>query len=154
MDYSFITLGSTTIKERVLEDIEGLFEIAETKKIIPIFLLIGPLFLDITSIQSLILELSIENFQKELDENYEIVSSLVQDKRHLLYKQCNESDGLFDFDESRKVNVIFDPDEAYLSLLCIETPKTEKEKKNPEYIILKYKDGEILPELQNIFEDQ
>lgn len=160
MDYSFCSLGSLETRDRILDDIDGLFQIAKEKNLIPNFLTVGPLFIDITSIQSLIFELLIDDLNEELIKNYSIISNLIQTKRELIYKQCDSSGGLFEFDEVRNINVIFDPDEVYMSLLCSENKKTinqssstKSEEKN-EYIILKYKPEEILPEIKEIYDNQ
>jgi hypothetical protein len=148
--YSLATLGSKYVEERVMEDIEELYEVAESNQFQPIILSVGPLFLDICSVHSIISELQIQNWIEELEQNRLIIAEMVNTRISQYYIQCEAADGIFDVDEARKVVLYFDPDDPYITLIC----KVEEDDDGAMLRSLKLKEEEILPEIQNIIKNQ
>jgi len=159
LELSLSILGSKEVEDQVISDLEELLSTAEQKNLDPIFISVGPLFLHISSVQSLIYELNIENWQEELERSTPILRDLVREKLQFLYRKAEKDDGLLEIDEVHGLHVIFDPDDYYMSLICkvekdtvenipIDGPTTEP------YRFLKFKNEEILPKVKKIIESQ
>lgn len=152
---SFYYLGSQEIEQQVIDDLEELLGTADKKKVTPMFITVGSLFMQISSVQSVIYELNIQDWDKEFRENTIILKELVNEKLAHLYSQAEKGDGLLEMDEPHGLPVIFNPEDYYMSLICkVDEPCKENSvedatEKEP-FRFLRFKDDEILPKLLNL----
>lgn len=138
MNITLRVLGSSELHEEVISDIEHLISKAKSQKLKPFMLVIGKTFVEVGSAQALIQELDIDNWDKELDTNFEILSELVRNKILLIHQLCEEKDGKFGRDEVRKIDIFFDPDEPYMTLFCADPAQKAKSDQ------IKTKDGYLI----------
>lgn len=151
-DISFKTLGSKELYSQLIEDIELLFDRAEEHKLVPRLMVVGPLFIEIASTQALIRELTINDWDDQVEQNLPIIKELVNKKIITVYKACEEQHGKFGDDSNKKIAIYFDPEEEYLNLHCVD-PKSKsknsdelKTKDGYHYVFIKFKLDEVLVE--------
>lgn len=168
MGFSFASLGSKETEKVILADIEELFTSASSNKLKPLYLTVGPLFMDITSVQALLQDLSITDWHLEMLQNPTLLKESIALKKLYLYNHCDKSEGLLDIDvERNNLKIYFDPDEPYISLICSVTKnlkgtkKSKDIKKSDDVVIdednlriLQFKEDEILVHLKTILENQ
>lgn len=133
---SIRSLGTSDIYKQLVGDIELLFEKAVEQKLVPRLMVVGPVFLEIASVQALIRELQIDDWDVQVNESLPILSELISNKILTVYKMCDEHHGKFGEDPKEKISIYFDPEEDYITLQCVN-PKIKS--KNPADI--KTKDG-------------
>ncbi len=145
------TIGSSELHEQVLDDIDNLIKEARKQNLKPFILVVGPLFIEIGSAQSLIQELKIPDWEKAISELGDIMKNLLSDKILSIRKMCESKNGMFASDTIKGINVFFDPDEPYMTLKCVD-PATKGEPgeavTKDGYLILtmKFRKEEILVE--------
>ncbi len=121
---SLVLLGSADLHQELVEDVEHLIHIAVEKEFRPLMLVVGPLFMYVGAIQSIIQDNQIKNWPEELQANRLELTRTIQEKILLIYQLCDLKSGKFTEEDTRKIDIYFDPDELYLNLLCVD-PKTQ-----------------------------
>jgi hypothetical protein len=151
MDISLFLMGTEDLEKIILNDLEDLTKVAKEYGLKPATLIIGKFFIEVTAIKMLQGYLNIKtdlDWRFELAQNLDIISTLYTDQLSQLYSKCDKNNNILDYDPNKKISMFFDPDEEYLSLMCIkdspETRQNLKNKKEVEFHKICFKPGEFL----------
>lgn len=144
------TLGSKDLRDQISKDVSDLIELAKHKKLKPVILVVGNIFLDSGTAQSVISDLRIEDWAEEVENNNRIISEIFLTKKLTYLNECDERSGYIGKDEEKKVKIYYDPDEPYLCLTCAD-PSNKVSKSEQiatadgyQYYKVKYKPEETL----------
>ena len=151
--YSLKTIGSKEFQQQILKDIEDLLKTCHLEKLIPLYLVVGRSFLEISCVQHLKNELNIEDWDSQLNKEYNTLSEMFHETRLNTVRKCEENYGIFDLSE--ELVIYFDPEEEYLSIHAIDESIIKKKKKrkiDKDCIqILRYEKDEILTDFNPEF---
>lgn len=147
-DFSLRLLGSEVLRDQFIKDIEDLILMAKEKSLKPVVLVVGKLFVD-SGIAHLVMEsLNIQNWELELERNYDIIADAFVYQRFSTYSKCEKTSGDLSIGSEKRFKVFFDPDEKYLTLKAASKEKAKKEEIQTAdghiYYFLRFDDGEIL----------
>jgi hypothetical protein len=150
-NFPYSEISSDKLRDQIIGDIDFLIDGAATKKLKPFILVVGTLFVETGTIQSIMQDLVLDTEECSFEENSKVIIALFKSKRILIYRDCENKSGKFGRDEQRGVDLYFDPDEPYLSLICIDTNKSGgntdlKTADNYPYYKIKFKPEEVLVE--------
>lgn len=118
LNYSF--LCSDELFDRITADIKELIETAQRSQLKPTILLIGRVFLDLGVSRSICQEYKINKISLDLKEFFSSMSQIFQERLLKLMLKCEQEDGFVGSDKNYNIELYFDPDEDYMSLLCID----------------------------------
>lgn len=120
-------LGSKELRDQISKDIEDLIDLAREKKLKPVILTVGNLFLESGTAQAILVDLRILDWEYEIDTNSSIISEIFFNKKLTFLQDCEERSGFIGKDEEKKISIYYDPDEPYLCLTCAD-PKNKVNK--------------------------
>lgn len=143
-------VGSQALRDQISKDIEDLVELAKQKKLKPVLLVVGDVFLESLTAQSLIVDMRLFSWEEEVKNNLEIISQLFYSKKLNFLHECESREGLVTEDLDYRIKIFFDPDEDYLSMTCAD-PKSKVNKSEQistadgySYFKIKFKPEETL----------
>lgn len=121
---SLRTLGSVKLQQQVVKDIEDLLKTCNYEGLIPLFLVVGTTFVEISCAQSLRQDLNIKDWEYQVDHNYSKLSEIYNNVRLKTLKDCNSKNGMLD--RAKEMSIFYDPDERYISIQAINPNKKAK----------------------------
>lgn len=147
MKISFTLIGSNELHDQIVKDIDSLIEGAYKRNLIPLLLTVGNVFMDVAVAQSICATKSII-WENTFSKNKKRLSRFFDKKKKQLYNSILKSNGKVGHDESRNLDIFFDPDEPYLSLRCVDKNTKAKDnepstKQGYAILVVKFKADEI-----------
>lgn len=148
MIYSYRQLSSEGLYNELVEDVQELLDSSDEYGLIADTLVVGRLFLEVSSIRAVNKQFNIVKYPTH-PEVLSAYFAAVKEKIRNVYDRCDESQGKFliDISNANKLEVLFNPDEKYLTLICLDKDgkyvDTKSSPDNP-YVSLYFKDSEIL----------
>lgn len=124
---SLKVLGSKELRDQISKDIDDLIDLAKQRKLRPVILTVGNIFLESGTVQTIIADLRIMDWDKEVDRNHCIISEIFNNKKLIFLQDCEEKSGFIGKDDEKRLNIFLDPDEPYLCLTCAD-PKNKVSK--------------------------
>lgn len=121
MSFSFLTLSSDQLHNRILKDISGLLKTCRYEGLEPLYLIVGPIFVEVTCTQVIIDELGGHSLEDILETNCSDLSEMFNKLKLKYYSNCEGNLGIFDSNSG--VTVFFDPDQSYLELHAVNPKK-------------------------------
>ena len=150
MKLSLKLAGSRDLRDQIGKDIEDLVDLAKQRKLKPVILVVGNLFLESLTAQALIVDLRVYDWDHEVEFNSIILSQIFENKKLNFLHECESRDGLVSEDPDHKVKIFYDPDESYLCMICAD-PKNKINKNDQistadgyAYFRIKFKASETL----------
>lgn len=151
MNIPFRLIGSKDLHTQIVQDIDSLIDAAKDRKLIPMMLAVGSVFIEIAAAQTVLSESKTENWDKEFKNNPNFLADSFKEKKRKIYLMCLKAEGKVGEDVDRKIDIYFDPDEEYMRLTCVD--KNSKAKDNEPstgegypIMVLHFKPEDILPD--------
>lgn len=156
INLSLKLLDCEEVREQILKDIDSLLDIAKDKKMKPVILVIGNIFVDVGIMRTLRETISPLVLCDEVDNNPQYVSDLFKMKKLDSYKKYEQKSGDFSSEEEKRFKVFFDPEEDYMCLIVADPSKKaeideSQTADNFPYYFLKFRSDEVLDEFCDKF---
>jgi hypothetical protein len=110
-------LGSKELEADIIRDLDQLILTIEEKELKPLYLVIGKFFIDVGVAQALQEDLSIGNWDREIDLYTNQISKVYSNKKLQVLENTEKKNGTKDSNLGMKV--FFDPDEEYISMKVV-----------------------------------
>jgi hypothetical protein len=117
---SLKVIGSEKLRKHIVDDIQYILGVAKERSLIPKMLVVGSFFIKFGSVETLITELNIGNWEEAVQKSHTTLNAIISEKLLATYEECEKQNGKFADTALIGIEIYFDPDEYYMSLKCID----------------------------------
>jgi len=114
-------LGSQELYEKIIEDLNSIIYYAVASKFIPIQLVVGRIFVEMSCCHSLIADLDIKDWSYVCNHRRDDISQLISERILEVLKDLEKKDGKLG--DKEFLEIYYSPDESYISLYAADTTK-------------------------------
>ena len=150
-NFTLRELGAERLQEAVLKDLDQLALNCKSKNFVPLYLIVGKLFIELSCVQDLVKQFNVLNWDNIIDNDLSRLSTEFNKSKLNLLNAIHEYNGEYSIDPITSLKIFYDPDEEYFSLICADPSKkaaSDQRATKDGFAIyrLSFTDGEILPD--------